>query len=79
MRTVAEAVEPGVGMTLRDAGEFVAVGSDGRRCVIRAWADDDGNFTLETADGQLVSRLRKGRYQLVRPAVELTSDDPNAP
>ena len=67
-------------MTLRDLGEFVAIDPDGARHVIRAWADDDGAVTLETADGKPVERLEKGRYRLVRQfeTVELTSNDPNA-
>lgn len=68
-------------MTLRDLGEFVAVDPDGTRHVIRAWSDDGGAVTLETADGKPVERVEKGHYHLARQhqTVELTSDDPNAP
>lgn len=64
-------------MTLRELGEFVAVDPNGATHVIRAWADDDGAITLETADGRPVVRVEKGRYELA--AATLTSDDPNAP
>ena len=66
---------------LHDPREFAACGPDRTRYVLRSWADDGGDVTVETADGRSVERVEKGRYHLTHQTqtVELTSDDPDAP
>lgn len=70
---------------------FKAKDSSGRIYVIDVFQQfvDAGTFdnpdatipgikSLKTRDGQHVNYVAKGQYHLVVPALDLTSDDPNA-
>lgn len=72
-------------------GSFVARSPNGHTVEISVFTEFDEGLTSDSADraermtylrtdhGDNVTRLEKGRYQIVGSQIELTSDDPIAP
>ncbi|MGD0541616.1 MAG: hypothetical protein ABSB33_08875 [Tepidisphaeraceae bacterium] len=63
----------GAEYTIHEFTKFIDVGTrDGAH-------HEPGFKSLQTSRGQAVNYVSKGRYKLVFPEIELTSDDPDAP
>lgn len=59
---------------------FRAVATDKKVYTVEQWLNPIlASYELKTDAGELVQRLDKGKYRIVRSQLDLTTDDPAAP